>query len=145
MHNFAARPIKVHLSSSLWLAGYVLLAHLFALGLILLAVPQMYLLVFLVVLSLIYYWRKELLHLGPKSVTSIDWSIDRGWRLRLKDGSKLKGSLCPTSLISRYILILHFKTTDNDRHKVAITKDAVDYNQFRRLTVLLKMQNHFGM
>ena len=148
MHDSSPPPIKIDLGFSIWLAGYLLLVHLAALVLILfleLDIYQLLPLATLIILSLIYHWRRYLLHLEPGSVIGIDWSANRGWLLRLKDGNRLKAELCPSSIVSRQVVILHFRSTDYGRRKIAIPGDAVDSDLFRRFRLLLKTGNHFGM
>lgn len=148
MHNLSANPIKINLGFSIWLTSYLLLTHVSALLLLLFLDIGLFLyitLTSLTVLSLIYHWRQDLPNLCANSVIGIDWSADRGWLIRLKDGSKIKGLLCQSSFVSRFILLLNFKTADHARRRVAVASDAIDGEQFRRLRVLLRMGNHFGV
>lgn len=148
MHQLSANPLKINLGFSIWLTAYLLLAHLSALVLIFILDLEIYIqvgLAAITLLSLIYHWRRDLPHLCSNSVIGIDWSADRGWLIRLKDGRKIKALLCPSSFVSRSILLLNFKTADHARRRVAIANDAIDCEQFRRLRVLLKMGNHFGV
>jgi len=148
MHHLSANPLKVDLGFSIWLTAYLLLTHLSALVLILFLGLEIYIqigLTAITLLSLTYHWRRDLPHLCSNSVIGIDWSTDRGWLIRLKDGRKIKGILCPSSFVSRSILLLNFKTADHARRRVAVASDSIDGEQFRRLRVLLRMGNHFGV
>ncbi len=148
MHNSQPSPISIDLGFSRWLLSYLLIVHLLLLILLfLLDLGINFLLVFVAVItvSLIYHWSFDLQRKRPNSVIGVDWSQDIGWRLRLQNGAKLKAVLSPTSLVSRWLVVLHFKTVGSGRHRVAIAGDAIDSNRLRRLKVLLKMHNHFGV
>jgi hypothetical protein len=148
MHNSQPGPISIDLVLSQWLASYLLISHLLGLTLLLLLNLGIYfslILLLLISFSLVYHWRRYLQQKPPNSVIGVDWSHDRGWRLRLKSGKNLKAELSPTSLVSRLLVVLHFKTDTGNRQRVAIIGDAIDANRLRRLKVLLKMHNHFGV
>jgi hypothetical protein len=148
MHQLSPSPVKINPGFSHWLAAYLLLAHFLATVLVILLETGVLLtsvLTSLVIASLIYYWRRDLLQLRPESVIGLDWSNKGGWTLRLKSGSSLKAELCPSSLVSRRLVILHFKTCASGRQRVAIPGDAIDSNLLRQLQVLLKMHCHFGV
>jgi hypothetical protein len=148
MHYLSPTPIKITRRFSIWLAGYILLAHLFALILVFMLDLDLFLtlgLIALILVSLIYHWRKELLQLRANSVIGLEWSNNMGWQVRLRSGSNLKADLLPTSLVSRWLVILNFKTNNSGRHSIAIPADAIDSNLLRQLKVLLKMHNHFGV
>lgn len=148
MHNSQPGPISIDLVFSQWLASYLLISHLLGLTLLLLLDLGIYfslILILLISFSLVFHWRRYLQQKPPTSVIGVDWSHDKGWWLRLKSGKKLKAELSPTSLVSRLLVVLHFKTATGDRKRVAIIGDSIDTNRLRRLKVLLKMHNHFGV
>ncbi len=148
MQNISPSPLKITLGFSTWLAAYLLVSHLSALALVLLLEPGIAIsfgLVALILFSLVYHWRHDLLHLGCNSVIGIDWSNHGGWLLRQNSGANLKTVLSPTSFTSPYIVVLHFITPNSRRRMIAIAGDAIDGDQLRRLRVLLKMHNHFGL
>jgi hypothetical protein len=148
MHNSLPGPIKVNLEFSAWLASYLLLMHLLASVIVILLDLGLALsssLLAFILFSLIYHWRRYLLYLHPNSVIGVEWSHDRGWLIGLKSGNRVRVELCPTSFVSRSIMVLHFNSNDYGRRNVAIAGDALDRDQLRRLRVLLKMHNHFGV
>jgi hypothetical protein len=148
MHHLSPAPIRIKPGFSLWLALYILLAHFLAIFLVFLLELGMILsigLVTLILVSLVYHWCMDLLRLGSNSVLSLDWTNSGGWLLMQKCGRKLKAVLCPSSLISQRLVILHFKTSDLGRVRVTIPGDALDSDRLRQLKVLLKMHNHFGV
>ena len=148
MHNTHPSPIQVDLGLSLWLAGYLLITHLLAVVLVFLLELKLYFslgIIALIFFSLIYNWRRYLQLMLPNAVVGVDWSFEKGWLLRLKNGNNLKAALSPTSIVSRWLVILHFKTDRGETHRVAMAGDAVESNRLRKLKVLLKMHNHFGV
>ncbi len=147
MRRTPSAPIRVDLGFSEQLAGYLLAAHLSALFLVIILDQGIYLsccLFTLIVLSLIYWWQRDLARSMDESVIGVDWSDTRGWMLRLKNGDSLRAVLCPSSIISRHLIILHFNADGIGRSALAIPGDATGKNQFRRLRVLLRMYNHLG-
>ncbi len=147
MHNSSAPPLRIIPGFSNWIAIYLLLIHFSALILILFIDLNIYLLIpsaTLIISSLIYHWRKDVLHLEANSVIGIYWEPKSGWMVEMIDGDRLRVELCPTSFTNRYVVILHFKTTVRGRCRVTIPRDAIDSDQFRRLKVMLKVGNHFG-
>ena len=148
MHVSQPGPISIDLGFSKWIAAYLLISHLLATVLLFLLDLGNYfawVLIPLIFFSFIQHWWRYLKQKQPNSVIGVDWSNDKGWRLRLKSGKKLKAELAPTSLVSRLLVVLHFKTEAEGRQRVAIAGDAIDANQLRRLKVLLQMHNHFGV
>ncbi len=144
----SAIPLRLRLDISIWLAAYLLLVHISALILIFTLDPDIYLLVFLATLifiSLIYYWSREISRSMPDSIIGVGWSEARGWSIRMRDGRRVRMLLCPSSFISRQLVILHLKGVDSGRRTLAIPADATDADQHRRLRMLLKMYDHFGM
>jgi hypothetical protein len=78
-------------------------------------------------------------------VIGVDWNYDRAWLVRLNDGNSFKAELLPTSLVSRWLVILHFNTDIAGKQRVVVLGDAIDSDLLRKLKVLLKMYNHFGV
>jgi hypothetical protein len=148
MHSSQPAPISIDLGFSKWIASYLFISHLLAMVLLFLldlGSNFLWILIFLIILSFIHHWWRYLEQKQPNSVIGLDWSDDRGWHLRLNSGKNLKAELSATSLVSRLLIVLHFKTEAEGRQRIAIVGDAIDGNQLRRLKVLLKMHNHFGV
>lgn len=141
-------PIKIDLGFSVWMAGYLLSIHLLALVLLFLLDLGIYFsfcLFALITYSLVYHWQRDLQRYQPNSIIGVDWNYDRGWLVRLGDGNKLQAELLATSLVSRWLVILHFKTESAGKQRLVVMGDAIDSNRLRKLKVLLKMHNHFGV
>ena len=147
MPRILPAPIRIDLGFSQILAGYLLAAHLSALFLVIALDLEIFLscgLFVLIILSLFYYWQRDLSRSRDKSVIGIDWDEARGWLLRFKNGDALRTVHCPSSFISRYIVILYLKLDGSVKRKITIPSDAVNSDQFRRLRVLLRTHHHFG-
>jgi hypothetical protein len=141
-------PIKIDLGFSVWMASYLLCVHLLTLALLFLLDLGIYFsfcLIALVIYSLIYNWRRYLQQNQANSVIGVDWNYDRAWLVRLNDGNSFKAELLPTSLVSRWLVILHFNTDIAGKQRVVVLGDAIDSDLLRKLKVLLKMYNHFGV
>lgn len=144
-HN--AAPIRITPGFSIWLAGLLLLVHSAALLLVCMLGLEPYqdvTLIALVLFSLVYHWRRSLLRLGSDDLIGVDWSSDRGWLVRLRGGKRMKARLRPSSFSSRHLIILHLEVSGAGARVFTIPGDAIDRNRFRRLRVLLRMQDHFG-
>jgi hypothetical protein len=148
MHCSKPGPIKLDLGFSMWLASYLLISHLLATIVVFqleLGIYFSFGLVVVVLYSLIYHWKRDIQQMQPNSVIGVDWSYEKGWLVRFRSGKNLKAELSPTSLVSRWLVVLHFTTQSSGRHMVAVAGDAIDSNRLRRLKVLLKMHNHFSV
>ncbi len=147
LHN-QDRLIRIEPGFSNWLAIYLLSIHLIALLLILsLQPPLLYsaFLILMVCISLGHYWRRDLLHRTTRSISWAEWSEDRGWRLRQSDGGIQQATLTPSSYLSRYLVVLHFMTAENGTCRLLLPGDTIQPDLHRRLRVLLRLQNHFGV
>lgn len=141
-------PIRITPGYSRWLVFYLLALHLSALSVLLLL--QLSLVADLLVsvaicVSLIHCWRRDLLHLGHAGISSVRWGEESGWLIADNDGSEQLATLSPASFVSQYLVLLHFTTANNGRRRLLLLHDAVDHDLLRRLRVLLRMRDHFGM
>ncbi len=137
-------PIKIDLSFSQWLAGYLLTIHLAALLLILLLQPPLLfstILILLTCLSLGYYWRRDL---GGRATSYLEWSEGKGWRIRQTNGDLQQATLTPESYLNRHLVALQFITDENRAPRLLLPADAMQPDLHRRLRVLLRLENHFG-
>jgi Membrane-bound toxin component of toxin-antitoxin system len=140
MSNGPDGLIRINPVFSRWLAFYLVALHLSALLVLLLLhlslVPNLIMSV-CVCLSLIYYWKRDLLHQGRGSISSVKWSEEGGWLISDNNGTEQFATLSPSSFLSQYLVLLSFKTANNDRRRLLLPGDGVDPDQLRRLRVLL--------
>ena len=148
MSNGPDGPIIISPVFSRWLALYLMGIHLAALFLLLplqLPILSSFALVVGICTSLAYYWKRDLLHRGRGSISSVKWSANRGWLISADGGKELPATLSPTSFLSRYLVLLCFKTANNSRRRLLLPGDAIDPDLLRKLKVLLRMRDHFGV
>ncbi len=140
-------PIKIKAGFSPWLASYLLAIHLAALLLIPLLQPPLplgTLLILLICISLGYYWKRDLLAHGDCSTSHVEWSSDKGWRIRQPSGELQQAALTPSSFLNRYLVALQFITAENSTRRLLLPADALQSHLHRRVRVLLRMEDHFG-
>lgn len=146
LHNLDG-AISIEPGFSRWLAYYLLSIHLVAMLLILLLQPPMPFTIFLMLLvsiSLVYYWKRDLLHGAHRCISYVAWSEERGWRIVQPGGVMQQATLIPSSFLSRQLVILHLKTVKNGTQKLVLPGDSIQPDLHRRVRVLLKLQHHFG-
>lgn len=130
------------------LAFYLLLLHLSALLVFLpfhLSLASNLIFSTAVCISLLYFWRMDLLHQGPRSICSAKWSEEEGWIIRDSTGREERATLDKSSFLSQYLVILIFNVVNSSSRKLLLPGDAIDHDKLRRLKVLLRMRDHFGM
>jgi hypothetical protein len=120
--------------------GALLLLHCGAM-LCVLAIPLQwwaYLLIALVLLvSLIYYINKYVRFRLASSVVGLQQQTGRDWQLFTRKGTLITAKLGADSVVTRYVLILHFTQQEQKKHlSVIVFKDALSTNGFRQLRLL---------
>jgi len=60
-----------------------------------------------------------------------------GWFLNL-GSEEIRAVLEKEYYLSQWLIVLHFRSLDNQQHTVVILPDSLDANSFRQLRVLLK-------
>ena len=126
------------------LAFYLSVAHLAALCMIaLLSIGMVFQLLLggLVLLSLIHYWRRDLLGFGRGVVHGAEWGTDGDWTLETGDGHHGGAVLCTRPFVHPLLVILNFKSVSGRRHRLVLPMDAVDSDVLRQLRVRLRL-NH---
>ncbi len=130
------------------LAIYLLTIHMSALAvLLLLHLHLVFNTIFSIAIcvSMIRYWRKDLLHQGRGGISYVRWSEDRGWLIRNGYGEEKLATLTPSTFLSQYLVLLGFSTVDSGIYRLVLPSGAVDHDLMRRLRVLLRMGDHFGV
>jgi hypothetical protein len=130
------------------LAIYLLTLHLSAFAVLLLLHLPLVLNTILsgaIVASLFHSWRRDLLHRGRAGIGYVRWSEEGGWLIRDGYGEKQLATLTPSSFLSPYLVLLRFTTDNSGKHRLVLPADAVDPDLMRRLRVLLRMRDHFGV
>ncbi len=99
----------------------------------------------LTVLSFIYYSRLHLFQNSDKSVLSIQQDSAKNWFVTLnkKHGEAEPKSvkLLPSSFISKSLIILNYRDDQRSNYRVLITPDSYSTNEFRHLSIRIKLTN----
>lgn len=102
-------------------------------------------LVFLIVISFVYYSCLHLFLIHKKSVTSIKQDSRKNWFITTFDSNnkcELKSvNLLPSSFVSEVIVVLNYQDIDLYYYTVIITADSLSTSEYRRLRVRLKLTN----
>jgi len=133
--------------SSKWKIALIILPHFFSLILLFLAIYQEFLnivflsVVFLILSSLIYFYRLHLTRTLSQSVQSIHKDSKGIWWVVLYDGNeKRQVSISGESFESNILIILNLECLLGKIFTVLITPDSVTTEEFRVLKVMLKIQ-----
>jgi len=95
---------------------------------------QLFLIVSLFV-SLLVYIKKEICF---NNIT-IRYSTAKGWELGHIEGVFSSIQVLPSTVLTPYLLILHFKLQNNSKKTILICRDALIDDSYRKLLVLLKI------
>lgn len=143
-------------SSALWLQispdwsrsyfGLLSAAHLLALigGLTAgLAIPLRAALVAAVIASWIFHLRGSFFELTEKRPFIVYGEQD-GWSFRIGKGPDLRSKLLASSISTRWITILHFRTELNRFQSFVIFPDSLNAEDYRKLRMILRVseKNH---
>ncbi len=102
-------------------------------------------LISLIALSFSYYLRLHLTQSTPKSVLSIQQDSAQNWFITLN--SKLGETepksveLLPSSFISKALIVLNYRDDQRSTYGVLLTPDSNSINDFRHLTIRIKLIN----
>ena len=138
-------------SSGLWLrispepsrlfAGFLTLAHILALiGALITAVPMPVrgALVVAILGSWCFYWHKARVE-GTSNRALILYGEQEGWRYQIGTKPLVKTDLLASSIATRWIVILHFRTAQNRFQTFVILPDSLDPSNHRRLRMILRI------
>jgi len=99
----------------------------------------------LVILSFIYYLRLHLSQNTKKSVLSLQQDSAKNWFLTLYSNSgetePKSVELLSSSFISKALIILNYRDDQRSNYSVLITPDSNSSNEFRHLTIRIKLIN----
>jgi hypothetical protein len=76
---------------------------------------------------------------SKRQVRKIIYSAGKGWRLFLEDHDLEKAELLPSTVSTRFCLFMHFRDGRKKQHNFMITRDAVPFDTYRQLRVILKI------
>ena len=94
--------------------------------------------VIIIALVIISLWRYVKREVAAKAF-SIRFSSISGWEVAMLDDSFDAIEILPTTVITPYLIVLHFKMPDKQKHIVLIVKDALTYDEYRQLKVQLRI------
>lgn len=94
----------------------------------------------LVLISLWYNWRRQVLRKSAGAVQRAWCAPDGEWWLLLGDGQELPAKLLPSSLSRPWLVVLQFRLERWQRRNLWLWPDSVAAQTHRRLRVWLKTQ-----
>jgi hypothetical protein len=62
----------------------------------------------------------------------------QNWRLGLASGGEIEACLLPGTVVTRGLIVLHFRDTTGRFHALPVLADSVDRETYRRLCVCLR-------
>jgi toxin CptA len=134
--------LSVHLKSSLRLTIILSLAHLVAAGLLWpLALPFSIKVTVIVVLiiSLIYYLRRDALLTAKDAVVVFELSDDMQCTLTKRSGESIACTILGSTFVAPYLTVLNLKSAGKlFMRSVVIMPDGIDAEEFRCLRVWLR-------
>ncbi len=138
-----SEKITIRPGPSRRLAAMLLITHGGAAALLpVLPIPAVaaWMLFLLIAFSLVYYWRLELLRLGPRAVRMVEWSGEGEWMLTDHKGSTTWAELDASSYLHPGLIILNFTLPNKDgRRHLILFRDGIDPALFRKLSVRLHL------
>ncbi len=94
--------------------------------------------VILIALLLMSLWDCLKQDIGRKDF-SVRFNPLLGWEIARSGNDFCAATLLKSTVITPYLIILHFKMLDNRKHAALIVKDAMTKNEYRQLLVKLKV------
>lgn len=137
-------PLLIEPGFSRRLCAFVLLTHAAA-GAAVLALPGAWgLLVLPVAASLAFQLTVQVLRRAPWSIRSVLWQSDGSWRISLVSGQELEAALSPSTFVSLPLIILNLRLGRMRHRALALSSDALDPEQLRRLRQRLRIEGTGG-
>lgn len=133
--------LRISPDSSRLYSRFLLAAHVLALiGSLTAAVPRLvqWVLALSIAGSLIFQVRKIRLDRNENR-PSIVYAEQDGWSLWIGSGEPVRIELLASTVATRWITILHFKTEKNRFQSFVISPDSLDSEDYRRLQMILKI------
>lgn len=130
--------LQMEVAVSKWVQGWIVVIHLIAM-LVCFLLPINLLMQFglAVVVCIFAYqdWKKYVI---KQANLAIKFTNDSGWQLGNRD------NYCPiqllsSSVVTTMLIILHYKSRSRKKKTMLIVKDALSDENFRALTVALKL------
>jgi len=91
--------------------------------------------IFIILISLIRNLKREF----QFQSISIRISSQKGWQISFGDSCFITMDILPSTVISPYFIVLHFKQQQMQKQTLFILKDALVDDEFRKLVVQLKI------
>ncbi len=142
------RPLVIEPTASSQLKTLLFVSHAVAISVVFIFSQNLtvsLLLLPVVALSLLYYYRWHISNTLKKSVLSVQHHFQSNtqhkWSITPAESSKadLIVELLPSSFVSTGLIILNFKAEDNQRYTCIIFSDAITAEQHRQLRVRIKV------
>ncbi len=89
----------------------------------------------MILFSLLFYLRRELRFHG----LSIVHSMVSGWEMALSDHQFYPVKILASTVITPYLIVLHYKIQNKQKKTILICKDALIEDDYRKLMVELKI------
>jgi hypothetical protein len=93
-----------------------------------------------ILLSLGWYWPRQVSRRAPGTIRTLTWGSDRACHLQLQGGGVSDATLCRQAFVQPWLVILQVTETGRRRRPLVILPDMLDGVTFRRLRVRLKME-----
>ena len=140
--NIFTKPLDLSPKASPQIWMMVVIPHLLALSLVLIAMFKSPLIVVIlslvIIFSLFYFLRLFVFKSLKKSVRSIHQDSVNNWYVVAANSAQQSALLLPSSFVSKLLIMLNYTGINNVKYSVLITPDCVSEDEFRRLRVRLK-------
>ncbi|MGR9106554.1 MAG: protein YgfX [Gammaproteobacteria bacterium] len=91
----------------------------------------------LAILASWYFYAQRLRHEQGDNRPLILYGEQEGWTFRIGDGPMVHATLLPSSVATRWLVVLHFKTEKNRFQSFVLFADTLDAEDYRRLRMIL--------
>lgn len=140
--NAFSATIELQLRASLRGMQLVVGLHVLAASLSMVARPPDHLGLLLSRLLLVSWFslrRHPLIGFGPRALSRLIWHADRpDWRIETTAGAVADATLLPSTVVTRFVIVLNFQLADGRRRSRALFGDEADPELLRRLRARLK-------
>lgn len=140
--NAFSATIDLRLRSSLRGMQLIVGLHVLAASLAMVAQPPDHLGLLLSGLLLISWFslrRHPVIGFGKQALTRLTWHADSPkWSVETPAGTSCDATLLPSTLVTRFVLVLNFTLADGSRRSRALFGDETDPELLRRLRARLK-------
>lgn len=93
----------------------------------------------LLIMSFVFYLRRDALLAAANSIVAVEFGEDRGCKAKLRSEARVECTLLDSTFVTSYLTILNMKMNESRtvRHTV-ILSDSLSAEEFRRLRVWLR-------